>query len=206
MGITVVDHPLGRHYLSILRDASTGTEEFARATRRLTRILVVEATSGLPLDEYRLRTPLAPATGYRPARSVVAVAVIRAGLGMLEAVTEVVPDVAVGYVVIQRDEETARPEEYYTKLPEVTGRAVLVLEPMLATGGSLGRAVDLVKEAGATDITALCAVAAPEGVASMERAHPDVRVVVAAVDSHLDHRHYIVPGLGDMGDRLFGTP
>lgn len=205
MGITVVDHPLGRHYLSILRDASTGTEEFVRATRRLTRILLVEATAGLPLDEYRLRTPLAPASGYRLARPVVAVAVIRAGLGMLEAVTEMAPDLAVGYVVIQRDEETARPEEYYTKLPEVTGRAVLVLEPMLATGGSLRRAVDLVKEAGATDITALCAVAAPEGVASMEHAHPDVRVFVAAVDSHLDDRHYIVPGLGDMGDRLFGT-
>lgn len=206
MGITVVDHPLGRHYLSVLRDASTGPDAFRRATRRLTRILVIEATASLPLDEYRLRTPLAPATGYRPARPVAAVAVIRAGLGMVEAVTEAVPDVAVGYVVIQRDEETARPIEYYTKLPEVAGRTVLVLEPMLATGGSLRRAVELVKEAGGADITALCVVAAPEGAASMERDHPDVRVIAASVDSHLDDRHYIVPGLGDMGDRLFGTP
>jgi uracil phosphoribosyltransferase len=136
---------------------------------------------------------------------VVAVAVLRAGLGLVDAVLDLIPDVAVGYAGVQRDEETALPMEYYTKFPDMEGRTVLVLEPMLATGGSLSWAVERVKEAGGADITALCVVAAPEGVAVMERKHPDVRVVTATLDSHLNDRFFIVPGLGDMGDRLFGT-
>ena len=135
-----------------------------------------------------------------------AVAVLRAGLGLVDAVVELLPDVAIGYVGVQRDEETARPMAYYTKFPEMRERTVLVLEPMLATGGSLGWAVKQVKEAGAAHVVALCVVAAPEGAARMEREHPDVEVVAAAMDSHLNDSFFIVPGLGDMGDRLFDTP
>ena len=206
MGITVVDHPLSRHYLSILRDRTTDPSEFRRATRRLSYILTLEATSRLAETEYRMETPLAPATGYRPGPPLVAVAVLRAGLGLVDAVVDLLPDVAIGYVGVQRDEETARPMAYYTKFPGMRERTVLVLEPMLATGGSLGWAVEQVKEAGAAHVVALCVVAAPEGAARMEREHPDVEVVAAAIDSHLNDSFFIVPGLGDMGDRLFDTP
>ena len=206
LAITVVDHPLSRHYLSILRDRTTDPAEFRRAARRLSYILTLEATSKLPETEYGLETPLAPATGYRPERPLVAVAVLRAGLGLIDAVVHLVPDVAIGYAGVQRDEETAQPMAYYTKFPQLRERTVLVLEPMLATGGSLGWAVERVKEAGATHVVALCVVAAPEGAARMEREHPDVEVVTAAIDSRLNDDFFIVPGLGDMGDRLFDTP
>lgn len=205
MAITVVDHPLSHHYLSILRDRTTNPAEFRHTARRLAYILLLEATTSAALDEYLIETPLVGTTGRRLARPVVAVAVLRAGLGLIDAVIDLIPDVAVGYAGVQRDEETARPIEYYTKFPEMAGRKVLVLEPMLATGGSLSWAVERVKEAGAEDIVALCVVGAPEGVERMERTHPDVTVVTAAIDSHLNDHYYIVPGLGDMGDRLFAT-
>ena len=205
MGVTVIEHPLSHHYLSILRDRTTEPAEFRHTSRRLAYLLLMEATSSAALEDYPLETPLVTTTGRRLARPVVAVAVLRAGLGLIDAVIDLIPDVAVGYAGVQRDEETARPMEYYTKFPDMAGRTVLVLEPMLATGGSLSWAVDRVKEAGAEDIIALCVVAAPEGAARMESTHPDVRVVTAAVDSHLNDRYYIVPGLGDMGDRLFAT-
>ena len=205
MGITVVDHPLSRHYLSILRDRNTGVDGFRRAARRLSYILTVEATSNLPETGYDLETPLAPATGSRPSRPVVAVAVLRAGLGLIDGVADLIPEVAIGYAGLERDEETARPGSYYLKLPDMRHGTALVLEPMLATGGSLGWAVQRVKEAGPDRIVALCVVAAPEGAARMEREHPDVQVVTAAIDSHLNDRFFIVPGLGDMGDRLFDT-
>lgn len=205
MGVTVIEHPLSHHYLSILRDRTTEPAEFRHTSRRLAYLLLMEATSSAALEDYPLETPLVPTTGRKLARPVVAVAVLRAGLGLIDAVIDLIPDVAVGYAGVQRDEETARPMEYYTKFPDMAGRTVLVLEPMLATGGSLSWAVERVKEAGAEDIIALCVVAAPEGAARMERTHPDVRVVTAAVDSHLNDRYYIVPGLGDMGDRLFAT-
>ena len=205
MAITIIDHPLSVQYLSILRDRSTDPAEFRHTSRRLAYLLVMEATAGALLQDYPLETPLTATTGRRLSKPVVAVAVLRAGLGLIDAVIDLIPDVAVGYAGVQRDEETARPMEYYTKFPEMSGRTVLVLEPMLATGGSLSWAVERVKEAGAEDIVALCVVAAPEGAARMEREHPDVRVVTAAVDSHLNDHYYIVPGLGDMGDRLYAT-
>ncbi len=204
MDLTVVEHPLARHYLSILRDKRTEPEGFRAATRRLTYCLVVEATTGAELTEYTLETPLEATTGY-DFDDIVAVAVLRAGLGMLEAVVDLLPHVKVGYAGVQRDEETAEPMEYYVNLPDVAGARVLVLEPMLATGGSLSWAVDKAKEAGAADITALCCVAAPEGVKRMEEDHPDIRIVAAALDHGLNEHFYIRPGLGDMGDRLFGT-
>lgn len=205
MPIKVVDHPLGQHYLGILRNRSTDPQEFRNTTRRLSYLLLMEATVDASLEDYHLETPLVPSVGRRLDRQVVAVAVLRAGLGLIDAVIDLVPGVAVGYAGVQRDEETALPLEYYTKFPAMDGRLVLVLEPMLATGGSLSWAVERVKAEGAQDIISLCVVAAPEGVERMEREHPDVRVVTAAIDSHLNDHFYIVPGLGDMGDRLFAT-
>ena len=205
MAITVVDHPLTTHFISILRDQNTRSELFRETTRRLAYTLLMEATSGMVLEEYDLTTPLEPTVGKRIARKVVAVAVLRAGLGLLDAVVDLLPDVKVGFAGVQRDEETALPQEYYTKFPDLGHCKALVLEPMLATGGSLSWAVGRLKEAGASAITAICVVAAPEGVARMEVDHPDVNIVAAGLDTHLNDRFYIVPGLGDMGDRLFGT-
>lgn len=204
MNLTIVDHPLAKHYLATLRDSSTDNDKFRAATRRLTNTLVIEATKEVPLHESPVETPMGTTTGHTLA-DVVAVAVLRAGLGMLDAVVDLIPHVKVGFAGLQRDEETAEPIEYYVNLPQVDDTSVLILEPMLATGGSLSWAVDKAKEAGATDITALCVVTAPEGVERMYRDHPDVRIVAASADKALNDTYYIVPGLGDMGDRLFGT-
>ena len=204
MNLTVVDHPLARHYMTALRDKSTGNDAFRAAARRLTNTLVMEATKAVPTHETQVETPMGTTTGHEVS-DVVAVAVLRAGLGMLDAVVDLIPNVKVGFAGVQRDEDTAEPVEYYVNLPNVDGASVLILEPMLATGGSLSWAVDKAKEAGATDITALCVVTAPEGVARMYADHPDVRIVAAAADQALNDTFYIVPGLGDMGDRLFGT-
>jgi uracil phosphoribosyltransferase len=205
MPITVVTHPLTRHLVTILRDRRTGPEAFRSTTRRLAYTLVVEATADLPVVSREIETPLEPMTGEELSVQVVAVAILRAGLGLLEAVVDLFPGVAVGYAGVERDEETAEPQEYYTKFPNLRGCRTLVLEPMLATGGSLSWACRRAREAGATDITALCVVAAPAGVERMQRDHPDVRIVTAAYDRELDDHFYIRPGLGDMGDRLFGT-
>jgi uracil phosphoribosyltransferase len=205
MNLTVIDHPLTRHYLTILRDEATQPEAFRNAARRLTYTLVLEATSRVPLHKTQIQTPMEPTTGYALG-NIVAVAVLRAGLGMLDAVLDLLPEVGVGFAGVQRDETTAEPQEYYAKLPDLTDASVLILEPMLATGGSLSWACDKVKESGALDITALCVVTAPDGVSRMYKDHPDIRIVAASHDRELNDRFYIVPGLGDMGDRLFGTP
>ncbi len=205
MPLTVVNHPLTRHYLTTLRDETTPPEKFRETTRRLAYTLLMEATAQMPVAEVRVQTPLEPATGHAIQGDIVAIAVLRAGLGLLDAVIDLLPDVKVGYAGVQRDEATATPQEYYTKFPDLAACSVFILEPMLATGGSLSWAVDKAKERGATEITALCVVAAPDGVARMEADHPDVHIVTAGYDSHLNDHYYIVPGLGDMGDRLFGT-
>jgi len=205
LSVTLVDHPLSHHYLSILRDRETAPQQFREATRRLAYLLLFEATADLPLRECAVTTPLETTTARRLSDNLVAVAVLRAGLGLLDAVIDLLPDVQVGYAGVQRNETTARPEGYYTNLPELDGRHCFVLEPMLATGGSLAWACARMREAGASDITALCVVATPEGVARMEREHPNVQLIAAALDPRLDENYYIAPGLGDMGDRLFGT-
>ena len=204
MNLTVIDHPLTRHYLTVLRDKRTSSEGFRAAARRLTYTLIHEATARAPLQQFEIETPLETTTGYHMP-GVVAIAVLRSGLGMLEAVIDLIPGVKVGFAGLQRDEETALPMEYYFKLPDLSGSVVLILEPMLATGGSLSWAVAKAKSSGARDITALCVVAAPEGVRRMYEDHPDVRIVAAALDRELSPHFYIRPGLGDMGDRLFGT-
>ena len=204
MNLTVIDHPLTRHYLTMLRDRRTSSEEFRAAARRLTYTLIHEATARAPLHQIEITTPLEPTVGYQMP-GVVAIAVLRSGLGLLDAVIDLIPNVKVGFAGLQRDEETALPMEYYFKLPNLSGSVVLILEPMLATGGSLSWAVAKAKSSGARDITALCVVAAPEGVRRMYQDHPDVRIVAAALDRELNSHFYIQPGLGDMGDRLFGT-
>lgn len=201
----IVDHPVAQHYLTLLRDRSTSPTSFRAAARRLAYLLVGEATRDLPLAERDLETPLESTLGVELARPVVVVAVFRAGLGLLDAAVELLPDARIGYAGVQRDESTAEPIEYYAKFPRMDDARVLILEPMLATGGSLSWALSTVKRHGASDITAVCVVAAPAGVERIEREHPDVRVVCAAVDRELDHNFYIRPGLGDMGDRLFAT-
>ena len=205
MPTTFLDHPLASDLLTTLRDKDTEPPEFRQIAERLGYLLVAEALSDMTTDEEAIETPLEATTGIRLHRPVVAVAVLRACLGLLPSVLSLVPDAAVGFAGVQRNEKTAQPMEYYTKFPPLESARVLILEPMLATGGSLSWAVDKVKENGARDITACCVVAAPEGVARMEDDHPDVRVVAAALDRELNTSFYIAPGLGDMGDRLFGT-
>ncbi|HUG31859.1 MAG TPA: uracil phosphoribosyltransferase [Acidimicrobiia bacterium] len=205
MSITILDHPLAADLLTILRKKETQPSEFRQIAERLGYLLVAEALSDMRTDEIEIETPLEATTGMRLHRPVVAVAVLRAGLGLLHSVLTLVPDATIGFAGVQRNEETAEPMEYYTKFPELSSARVLVLEPMLATGGSLSWAIDKVKENGARDIVSVCVVAAPEGVRLIEEEHPDVRVVAASLDRELNPSFYIAPGLGDMGDRLFGT-
>jgi uracil phosphoribosyltransferase len=203
--LTVLDHPLAADLLSILRDKDTEPPEFRQIAERLGYLLVAEALSDMSTVDVEIETPLETTSGRQLRRPVVAVAVLRAGLGLLESVLTLVPDAAIGFAGVQRNEETAEPMEYYTKFPQLSSARVLIREPMLATGGSLSWAIDKVKENGAKDITAVCVVTAPEGLAVIEARHPDVRIVAAAQDRELDPSFYIAPGLGDMGDRLFGT-
>lgn len=201
----IVDHPLAADLLTVLRDRHTEPPEFRQITERLGYLLVAEALADMATDEVEVETPLEHTAGIRLQRPVVAVAVLRAGLGLLNSVLKLVPDTKIGFAGVYRDEETAQPIEYYTKFPTIDSARVLVLEPMLATGGSLSWAVQKVKDNGARDITAVCVVAAPEGVARMQTDHPDVRIVAATLDRGLNSHFYITPGLGDMGDRLYGT-
>ena len=203
--MTTLDHPLAADLLTVLRDKETSPPRFRQHAERLGYFIVAEAISDMPTDEVQIETPLETTTGIQVHRPIVAVAVLRAGLGLLQSVLTLVPDAAIGFAGVQRNEETAEPMEYYTKFPELSAARVLILEPMLATGGSLGWAIEKVKENGARDIVCCCVVAAPEGVKAIEEQHPDVRIVAAALDRELDPNFYIAPGLGDMGDRLFGT-
>ena len=203
---TVVDHPLAGDLLTSLRDETTGPAQYRALTLRLGLLLVAEATRDLATSPRDVVTPLEPFQGTQLAEGLVAIPVLRAGLGLLEAVTELYPDAVVGYLGMERDEITHEPRDYYAKLPPMEGRRALVVDPMLATGGSGSAAVTYVKEAGATGIVFVCVVAAPEGLAKMQADHPDVPIVAGALDRRLNERAYIVPGLGDFGDRLYGTP
>lgn len=204
--VTVLDHSLARHWLSILRDRTTTANRFRRYTLKLARMLINSAVADLPLDETTISTPLARTSGFQPAAQVVFVPVLRAGLAMLRAGEEIFPAASVGFIGLARDEHTAVAQEYYRNLPENIDTAkVLILDPMLATGGSLIDTIDAVKDRGATDITAVCIVAAPEGIAAVAASHDDVKIITAAIDDHLDDNKFIVPGLGDFGDRYFAT-
>jgi len=205
MSITILEHPLAADLLTVLRDKKTDPPQFRQTAERLGYLLVAEALADMSTDEIEIETPLEKTVGIQLRRPVVAVAVLRAGLGLLHSVLTLVPDATIGFAGVQRNEETAEPMEYYTKFPTLDSARVLILEPMLATGGSLSWAIDKAKESGARDIVAVCVVAAPEGVKVIEDTHPEVRIVAATLDRELDPNFYIAPGLGDMGDRLFGT-
>ena len=205
MNLRVVEHPVAGHLLAGLRAVATEPERFRVLSRRLATVLAIEATRDLDTHAERVTTPVGPADVQVLSRRVVAVPILRAGLGLLEPVLELLPDVQVGYAGLERDENTLAPTSYYVKVPTLAGSSVLLLDPMLATGGSAAFAAALLKERGATQLQLLCVVAAPEGVQRMAEEHPDVRIITAALDANLNEKGYIVPGLGDFGDRLFGT-
>ena len=205
MPVEVIDHPLAKSMLAALRDRNTAPPLFRLLAKRIALVLCIEATRAVPTTSVDVETPLAKTVGARIAKPLVAVPVLRAGLGMLEAVTELFPEVAVGYVGLERDHATFEPSMYYSKLPPLEGGTALLLDPMLATGGSASAACGALEKAGAEHITLLSVVSAPEGIAHLERLHPAVDIFTAAIDDGLDEHAYIVPGLGDFGDRLFGT-
>ncbi len=206
MPVHIVDHPLVHDALVSLRDKTTPPEHFRRASMRISVLLAAEAMRDLSTRDVSVDSPLGPAPGRTIARDVVVVPVLRAGLGMLDAVLELVPTARVGHIGLQRDEMTAVASQYYSKLPaRLDASDVLMIDPMLATGGSAVAALDLLARAGASRIRIICIVAAPEGVALVERHHPDVAIYTPVVDRQLNAQKYIVPGLGDFGDRLYGT-
>lgn len=205
--LTVVRHPLVQHKLTWLRHVDTNTEQFRNLLREVSQLLAYEATRELPTEMMSIRTPVAEMdspviSGKKPCL----VSILRAGNGMLDGVLSVLPLAKVGHIGLYRDHDTLQPVEYYLKLPtDIAERQVIVVDPMLATGNSAVAAIDHVKETGCNQITLLCLLAAPEGVRNMQAHHPDVPIVTAALDSHLNEHGYIVPGLGDAGDRIFGT-
>lgn len=205
--LTVVTHPLVQHKLSLMREKDTSTASFRKLLREISLLLAYEVTRELPMTTRRIETPLeemdAPAI---EGKKLALVSILRAGNGLLDGILELIPAARVGFVGLYRNPETLQPVQYYCKLPDhMEDRISIVVDPMLATGNSSAAAVDLLKKAGAKQIRFLCLLAAPEGIARMKEAHPDVPIVTAAVDSHLNDHGYIVPGLGDAGDRMFGT-
>jgi len=205
--LTVVTHPLVQHKLSYLRDKDTPTVHFRKLANELTLLLTYEATKDFPTEPVEIETPLETMSAQRIAGKKVAVCpVLRAGVGMLEGTLSLISSARVGFIGMYRDEETLEPVQYYSKLPtDLSERDAIVLDPMLATGHSSAAAIDAVKEAGAQSVTLVCIVAAPPGVDYIHEKHPDVHIVCAAVDRGLNERGFIVPGLGDAGDRLYGT-
>jgi uracil phosphoribosyltransferase len=205
--LTVVTHPLVQHKLTIMRDKETSTKSFRQLLREISQLLAYEVTRELPMTVRRIETPICPMDApVLDGKKLALISILRAGNGLLDGILELVPSARVGFVGLYRDPATLQPVQYYYKVPEgLDGRLVIAVDPMLATGNSSVAAIDLLKKSGATNIRFLCLLAAPEGIARMEAAHPDVPIVTAAVDSHLNEHGYIVPGLGDAGDRMFGT-
>ncbi|KZZ24335.1 uracil phosphoribosyltransferase [Sulfitobacter sp. HI0082] len=205
--LTIVDHPLVQHKLTIMRDKTTSTAAFRQLLREISQLLAYEVTRGLPMTTKRVETPMqemdAPTLD---GKKLALISILRAGNGLMDGVLELIPSARVGFVGLYRDEETLQPVQYYFKVPEgLDDRLVIAVDPMLATGNSSVAAIDLLKQAGATNIIFLCLLASPEGVATMKAAHPDVRIVTASLDEALNEKGYIIPGLGDAGDRMFGT-
>lgn len=205
--LTVVDHPLVQHKLTLMRDKGTSTASFRQLLCEITLLLAYEVTREMPLTTRNIETPMEEMDApILAGKKLALVSILRAGNGMLDGVLELVPSARVGFVGLYRDEKTLEPVQYYFKAPEgLKDRLVIAVDPMLATGNSSAAAIDLLKQAGATDIRFLCLLAAPEGVARMKEAHPDVKIVTAALDRELNSKGYIMPGLGDAGDRMFGT-
>ena len=205
--LTVVDHPLVQHKLTIMRDKGTSTAVFRQLLREISQLLAYEVTRGLPMTTKQIETPMQMMDAPTLAgKKLALISILRAGNGLLDGVLELIPSARVGFVGLYRDEATLLPVQYYFKVPDaLEERLVIAVDPMLATGNSSVAAIDLLKEAGARNIRFLCLLAAPEGIARMKEAHPDVPIVTASVDEKLNEVGYIVPGLGDAGDRMFGT-
>lgn len=205
--VNVLNHPVIKHKISILRDKNTGANEFRSIVTEIAMILAYEATEDLSLEEFEMETPIVKTTGYRLAgKKQAIVPILRAGLGMVDGVLEVLPAAKIGHIGMYRNEETLKPVEYYCKLPKDIGnRDILVVDPMVATGGSVNDAIERLKERGCKSIKLLCIIAAPEGIKAIQDKHDDVDIYVAQLDEKLNENGYIVPGLGDAGDRLFGT-
>ena len=203
----IMDHPLIQHKISLLRDKNTGSKEFREMIAEITMLMCYEATRDLPLVEVEIETPVAVAkTKVISGRKLAFVPILRAGLGMMDGVLELVPAAKIGHIGLYRDPETLKPVEYYCKLPvDVTRREVIVVDPMLATGGSAIDAITMLKAKGVKHLKFMCIIAAPEGLAALTAAHPDVDIYCASLDEKLNEHGYIVPGLGDAGDRIFGT-
>ena len=205
--VCVFDHPLILHKLSILRDKGTSVKEFRELVSEIAMLMCYEATRDLPLEDVEIETPVAKATGKRIAgKKLAIVPILRAGLGMVDGMVSMMPNVKVGHIGLFRDPETLEPVKYYFKMPpDIDERDVIVVDPMLATGGSASAAIQFLKDDGVKHIKLMCIIGAPEGVERMQKDHPDVDIYVAALDDHLNEHGYIVPGLGDAGDRIFGT-
>ena len=205
MEIIELKHPLSQHYLTILRDKNTTFETFRLAASKLSYLLIIEATKNLQLDNKDIETPLISTQGKELSSNTVAVSALRAGLGLIDGQKDLIPTITFGYISVQRNKETAEPENYYAHLPEVKGKDIFILEPMLATGGSLSFAIDTVKKYEPRKIYALTVISSPEGIKYIQDKHSDITLLTASIDEKLNENYYIVPGLGDMGDRLFGT-
>ena len=207
MSVTQVTHPLVRHKLGLLRDVNTNTDNFRRLVNELTLLLTYEATKAMDLEQIEVETPLEVTSAERiPGKKVAVCPILRAGMGMLDGVLSLIPVARVGFIGLYRNEETLQPVEYYVKLPDdLSDRDVILLYPMLATGNSTAAAMESVKRAGATSVRLIALIAAPEGIERVHRDHPDATIVVASIDRGLNEKGYIVPGLGDAGDRLYGT-
>ncbi|MGF0040217.1 uracil phosphoribosyltransferase [Peptoniphilaceae bacterium SGI.131] len=205
--VTVLDHPLIKHKVSILRDVNTGTNEFRKVVSEVSQLMAYEVTRDLELEEYEVETPLEKTVGYKlSGKKLGLVPILRAGLGMVDGMLSIIPSAKVGHIGMYRDPETLKPVEYYVKLPADVGeRDMLVLDPMLATGGSAIDAIEALKNRGCKKIRLVNLLAAPEGVKAVQEAHPDVDIYIASLDRQLNDHAYILPGLGDAGDRLFGT-
>ena len=205
--VVILDHPLIQHKLSILRDKNTSTKDFRQLINEISMLMIFEATRDLPLEEVEVETPIAVAKCKHIAgRKLAFVPILRAGLGMVDGALQLVPSARIGHIGLYRDEKTLKPVEYYCKLPkDIDQRDVFVVDPMLATGGSAIDAISQIKQRGPRKITFMCTIAAPEGIEALQKAHPDVDIFCAACDSHLNEIGYIVPGVGDAGDRIFGT-
>ena len=202
----LIEHPCVQHKLAIIRNEETGHKRFRELSTEITEFICYEALKNIRTREISVQTPVAVATCRKIDTDIVVVPILRAGVGMLDGILELIPTARVGFVGLYRDEETKQPVTYYERFPpQIRGGTCIIIDPMLATGGSTAAAIDLLKEKGADNIIVICIVTCPEGIALVEAAHPDVKIYAAAIDERLNEKKYIVPGLGDAGDRLFGT-
>jgi len=205
MALHILNHPVASHILSALRDKHTPPAHFRTLASRLTYFLIIEATRHFPTQSSMVETPVATCQGQKLATPLAVIPILRAGLAMLQPILDLMPDVCVGYLGLERDETTAQARSYYCKLPHLEHKQIIVVDPMLATGGSAKKAIEQIRSQGGQHISMVSVVAAPEGVSILEQAFPDINIYTASLDDHLNQQKYIIPGLGDFGDRLFGT-